>query len=364
MRQATAVNIGHPGSSRQRRKRYMLWSFLLLIGMTLILPLIPYAVAYVQEGGAVRNPGTELWRNVRQRDQAVVGQTQATNVDAGTLINRAGEDWRRFRMEKLVPWGAMLLGGILGVIVLFYLIRGSVRLPGGRSGKRILRFTLNERIVHWFTAVMFWILALSGLITLYGRYVLIPLLGPEGFSVTASASLMAHNTLGPIFLVAILALFVTFVKNNFFSRIDWQWLAKGGGLLGGHASAGRFNAGEKIWFWLAVTLGLALCISGLVLDFPNWEQSRIVMSWSHVIHGISAVIMIGVSFGHIYLGTAGMEGSLESMTTGYVDATWAEAHHDQWYEEVRNAGAIQEPESSSETGGVPSGGVAQSRSAE
>lgn len=362
MKHTTAAVIQDTGEARQRRKRYMLWSFLLLIAMTLVLPLIPYAVAYVQDGSAVRNPGSELWREVRQRDQAVIGQTQADNVDAGILINKRGEEWRLFRMKKLIPFGAILIGGILGLIILFYLIRGTLRLPGGRSGKRILRFTLNERIVHWFTVVIFWILALSGLITLYGRYVLVPLLGPEGFSVTASASLMAHNTLGPIFLVAILALFFTFVKNNFFARGDLKWLSKAGGLLGGHASAGRFNAGEKIWFWLAVILGLALCVSGLILDFPNWGQGRVVFEWSHVVHGISAVVMIAVSFGHIYLGTVGMEGSLESMTTGYVDATWAEAHHDRWYEEVRNAGEIEEPGQSDLSGGVASGGVAQSRS--
>ncbi len=345
MRQVTAVGIRHPGATQQHNRRYMLWSFLLLIALTLILPLIPYAVAYVQNSAAVRNSGTELWNNVRQRDQAVIGQTQASQVDAGTLINKRGEEWRRFRMEKLLPYSAILLGGVLGLIILFYLIRGRVRLPGGRSGKRILRFTLNERSVHWFTAILFWTLALTGLITLYGRFVLIPLLGAEGFSLTASASLMIHNFLGPLFLLAILALFFTFVKNNFFACVDWQWLSKAGGLLKGHASAGRFNAGEKIWFWLAVILGLTLCISGLILDFPNLGQGRVLMSWSHVVHGISAVVMIAVSFGHIYLGTVGMEGSLESMTTGYVDANWAEAHHDRWYEEVQNNGESQETES-------------------
>ena len=336
MRQVTAVGIRHPGATRQNNRRYMLWSFLLLIALTLILPLVPYAVAYVQNSSAVPNSGTELWNTIRQRDQAVIGKTQASQVDAGTLINKRGEEWRRFRMEKLVPYSAILLGGVLGLILLFYLIRGSMRLPGGRSGKRILRFSLNERSVHWFAAILFWILALTGLITLYGRFVLIPLLGAEGFSLTASASLMIHNFLGPLFLLAIIALFFTFVKNNFFTCIDWQWLSKAGGLLKQHASAGHFNAGEKILFWLSITLGLTLCISGLILDFPNLGQGRVVMSWSHVVHGISAVAMIAVSFGHLYLATVGMEGSLESMTTGYVDANWAKAHHDLWYEEVRN----------------------------
>ncbi len=52
---------------------------------------------------------------------------------------------------------------------------------------------------------------------------------------------------------------------------------------------------------------------------------------------VSALILISVSFGHIYLGTIGVEGTLESMTTGYVDATWAKAHHDHWYEEMSAA---------------------------
>jgi formate dehydrogenase subunit gamma len=59
------------------------------------------------------------------------------------------------------------------------------------------------------------------------------------------------------------------------------------------------------------------------------------MEASHVVHGIAALIFIAISFGHIYLGTLGMEGSLESMTTGYVDANWAKAHHDLWYEEMQ-----------------------------
>jgi len=256
------------------------------------------------------------------------------------LINVYGEDWRQFRMQKLIPYGAAVMGIVLSIILLFYLVRGPLRIQGGPCGKKIQRFTVFERTTHWFTVSVFWLLALTGLVLLYGRFVLTPLLGADGFGLTASACKEAHNLFGPMFLVAVLMLFVTFVKDNFYARGDITWLLKGGGLIGGgHVSAGRFNAGEKIWFWIAVLCGLVLSVSGLILDFAVFGQGREVMAVSHVIHGIAALLVITVSFGHIYLGTAGVEGTFGSMSTGNVDEAWAKSHHDRWYAEVKASGS-------------------------
>jgi formate dehydrogenase subunit gamma len=112
---------------------------------------------------------------------------------------------------------------------------------------------------------------------------------------------------------------------------------KGGGLFGGHASADRFNAGEKGWFWIAVLVGSALIISGLVLDFPIFGQTRETMEYYHFIHTLAGTIMIIASFGHIYLGTIGTEASFEVMRTGYCDTNWAKEHHDIWYDKVKDS---------------------------
>ena len=343
--------------SRIRHHRMVAFSLLSLLVLTLVLPLFPYAVAESGDtvgdtASKVTNPGAELWRDVRQRDRSVVGSTQVKGVDTGVLINVYGEDWRQFRMQRLIPYGAALMGAVLSVILLFYLVRGPLRIQGGPSGNKIQRFTVFERTTHWFTVSLFWLLALTGLILLYGRFVLIPLLGAEGFGLTASACKEAHNLFGPMFLVAILMLFATFVKDNIYARGDITWLLKGGGMLGGvHVSAGRFNAGEKIWFWIAVLGGTVLCVTGLILDFAVLGQGREVMALSHVLHGIVALLVITVSFGHIYLGTAGVEGTLGSMTTGYVDEAWAKSHHDRWYAEVK---AAETGEDETEPAGVAS----------
>jgi formate dehydrogenase subunit gamma len=320
----------------------VVFSLLSLLVLTLVLPLIPYAVAELDDtAGKVVSPGADLWREVRQRDQGVVGSTQVKGVDAGTLINVYGEDWRQFRMQQLIPYGAALMGSVLAIILLYYLVRGPLRIQGGPSDKKIQRFSVFERTTHWFTVALFWLLGLTGLILLYGRFVLIPLLGPEGFGLTASACKEAHNLFGPLFLVAILMMFVVFVKDNIYARGDMAWLLKGGGMLGGgHVSAGRFNAGEKIWFWIAVLGGIVLSVTGLVLDFAVFGQGRELMALSHVLHGIVALLVIAVSFGHTYLGTVGVEGAYGSMVDGYVDLNWARSHHDRWAQDMEAAGEI------------------------
>ena len=328
-------------NSGRVRKIVLFCVFSLLVVVT--VPLIPYAIdAYAESGkqasvekvAALENPAINLWNNVRQRNEKITGSTQVKGVDTGVLINKGGEDWRRFRIEQLAPYGAYLMAGIFGAIVVYYLLHGKALMPGGRTGVRIPRFTLNQRIAHWFTAGIFWLLAITGLILLYGRFVLIPLLGAEGFSVTAAASKEMHNLFGPLFVLAVLAMCVLYVKDNFYNLADIKWFAKGGGMFGGHVSAGRFNAGEKTWFWLVMIFGTALCVTGLILVFAVIGQSREIMTLSHMVHGISALLLIAVSFGHIFLGTIGVEGTIDSMATGSVDEAWARAHHDQWYEEM------------------------------
>jgi len=142
----------------------------------------------------------------------------------------------------------------------------------------------------------------------------------------------------------LLAMIIKWIRHNAFKLLDLKWFAKGGGIVGkGHPSAGYLNGGEKVWFWLVTIVGLTAVISGLILDFPNFGQSRETMQTMLIIHGIAALVLMAASFGHIYIGTAGTEGAFEGMKTGYVDETWAKQHHDLWYEEVKDQ-AISEEE--------------------
>jgi formate dehydrogenase subunit gamma len=190
--------------------------------------------------------------------------------------------------------------------------------------------------VHWTTAICFVVLAVSGIFMLFGRYVILPLFGYTVFSFVTVAGKNLHNFVGPLFVVCTLLMIVTYLGGNFFRRYDWTWMHRVGDFLKGrHVSAGRYNAGEKVWFWLGVTAaGIVVSATGLVLDFPNFGQGREAMQIANVIHAVAAVGFMALALGHIYLGTIGLEGSYDAMRHGTVDETWAKEHHDIWYQEV------------------------------
>ena len=286
------------------------------------------------------NRGAELWREVRQRDGQVEGISQVKSPGANVLVNVSGQSWREYRMQELIPKAGAAILIVLVIIAIFRILRGRIMLENGRSGIKILRFTTSQRAAHWTTAILFVVLGLTGLMLLLGRKFLIPLFGAEGFSNIAVAAKFLHDYLGPLFMLALTWLFILFVRDNIPSpRLDLQWLLKGGGLFGKHASSDRYNAGEKLWFWLASIVGLAVIISGMVLDFPIFGQTRATMEFYHWVHSVSAIILIVVSFGHIYMGTAALEATFEVMKTGYCDANWAKEHHDLWYEKVKDTAA-------------------------
>ncbi len=331
------------GSTAARRRR--IWLGLTGLLLFLLLPLVPYAFVGDEPAAhptlSVPSPAADLWRAVRQRDVEVTGVTRSGGVDGGMLIRSGGEGWRQFRMDLLIPIGAWVLGGMLAVIVLFRLVRGRIEIEGGRSGLLVPRFSVNQRVAHWFLALLFLFLGITGLVLLYGRYVLIPLLGPEGFSATAAACKEGHNLFGPSFPFAVIGMFLLFLRGNNFTWTDVKWFFKAGGLFGHHMSdSGYYNGGEKVWYWMVVLGGLVISVSGYVLDFHVFGQSRQVMEWAHMAHGIGALGLIVASLGHMYIGSIGMEGAFESISQGYVDANWAKEHHDLWYREMEQMGMV------------------------
>lgn len=312
--------------------------FILLACLT--LPATAPAVAQQDTGAmplTVPNPSNDLWRAVRQREAPASGRTQVRGVDSGVLITQSGEAFRNYRMETFIGYAGLFIGVVAALVLLFYLVRGRIDIPDGRSGRRVRRFVDADRIAHWVTAVLFIVLAVTGLTLLFGRFIVLPIIGADAFGALANVFKQVHDYLSPVFLISLLVLVVRFAAKNLPARGDLKWITSGGGIIGNaHASAGYFNAGEKIWFWSVLAFGVVVSVSGLLLLFPVFGLSREIMQLALIVHGIAAVLFIGGSFGHIYIGTIGTEGSLESMTTGYVDTNWAKLHHDRWYEEVKD----------------------------
>ncbi len=339
--------------------RAMFWSFLFIVSSALILPTVSYLVSGEQVFAQVvddKNQRANFWRAVRDGE---AGYSAVSGPESGVFINNGGQNWRQFRNGLVANYGGWAIVISLGLIVLFFLLRGRIKIEGEQSGLTVPRWKTWERVMHWYTAILFVLLAITGLSMLFGRAVLIPLLGAKGFAGWASLSISIHNYGGPFFAIGVFAMLLFWVKNNIPNATDMAWLAKGGGVIGkAHPSAGKANGGEKIWYWIVIFVGLiAVCGSGLVLLgwMAQWglvEASRDTMQLANQVHSIASIIWLVVFFGHAYMGTLGTEGVLEGMTTGHVSVEWAQQHHDQWYEEVKNEAGTAEKSSASATPSV------------
>lgn len=261
----------------------------------------------------------------------------------GSRVTNAGEAWRQVRNNWLIPYGGALLLIVAGAIALFYFGKGSIKLQGAETGRKIERFSLFERSAHWTNAIAFSILAISGIVMAFGKFFLLPVMGLTLFGWLSYALKNLHNFAGPVFAVSLLVIIVTFIRDNLPAKGDLNWLLKGGGMLSGNeVKSGRFNAGEKVIFWGGVfVLGLIVVASGLAMDklLPGLVYERNTMQVAHMVHSVSNILMLAMFMGHIYLGTIGTEGAYQGMKTGYVDETWAREHHELWYDDVK-AGRI------------------------
>ena len=310
--------------------------------------------------GGVSDP--ELWRALRYGTADI--SVSAGGEVATVLVQDGGMRWLLLRSGPVADYTAYGLGGIIALLALFYLIRGKILIDGEKTGRTVTRFKAVERFAHWVLAGSFILLGLTGLYSLFGRMVLIPLFGKESFASIAIVSKWIHNNVSWVFMIALVVIFFMWVMHNIPNRTDLKWLAMGGGIFkkGVHPPAKRFNAGQKIIFWSVIVLGASISASGLSLLFPfelpmfgvtfakmnalgitemlGMEPLRSVlapqeeMQLAQLWHTIVASVFILIIVAHIYIGSVGMEGAYDAMGSGEVEEQWAREHHSLWLDEV------------------------------
>ena len=304
-----------------------------------------------QQQRGLSQPGNNapVWRDVRKEGQS--HYTTAQGREAGVLVQSAGETWRQIRNGPVTFYGGWLLVLAVLAIAAIYFAKGPVKLHDKPTGRLIERFTLAERWAHWVMGISFVVLGISGLIILFGKYVLLPVIGYTLFAWLTALAKNLHNFVAPLFAVSLVVFILMFIKDNLPKLHDLTWFAKAPGFFAGkHIPSGRFNGGEKAWFWGGVVvMSIALVVSGAILLFPNFDQVRATMQQASIVHMVAAVLVIAAAIGHIYMGTIGVEGAYQAMRSGYVDEVWAREHHEYWYDEVKG-GAKSAP-----GGAVPAG---------
>lgn len=324
--------------------------------------------------GGVSDP--ELWRALRYGSADTATQQRGPAGDV--LVQDGGMVWLDFRRGPLRTYGGWLLAGTLAALLAFYLLHGRIRIDAGAAGRTVTRFKAIERFGHWLLGGSFILLGLTGLLVLFGRVFLVPLLGKDVNGVLLVWSKWVHNNVAWAFIAGLVMVFAMWVVHNIPNRTDLVWLSKGGGILWGHAHppAKKFNAGQKMIFWSVVVFGGLIALTGVSLLFPfelplfakgfqilnslglpqlagygelpaalaPQEEMQLAHAW----HAILAFVLMAIVLAHIYIGSVGMEGAFDAMGSGEVDEAWAEQHHSIWLEELKQADAAKAAKSPSE----------------
>jgi formate dehydrogenase subunit gamma len=264
--------------------------------------------------------------------------------DRGKLNDRSMRRWLglsssrlrlgAFREGVLKPYGLLLIPLTVLACLLHYVIYGPKRVRGDTPGDEVARFGRFERIVHLLQLAAFLVLAVTGV-----GFILsaqwrggIPYLWR-----TATAELL-HQGVGYVFLLASVLLAVRWAPAAIFRPYDAQWFRVMGGYLWlkGKAPAGKFNAGQKLLFWLLVVASLVLGATGILMGLRP-ASLEYWMGHIYTLHGLVAVLIIPAILGHVYLGTVCNPGTLRSIFEGKVTRAWAAKHHPNWLEETGDA---------------------------
>ncbi len=196
-------------------------------------------------------------------------------------------------------------------------------------------YTFRERICHWLTGLSYTYCLGTGLAfyTPYLFWIAVALGG-------GPTSRFWHPIIGILFTVAAVWMHGIWRDDMRITGIDREWLDKSKEYATNHDDRvppqGRFNAGQKVFYWAMFYGALILLISGIAVWFPEYIPSgfRWIRQLAIVIHEAAALLTIGAFIIHVYMGVFVVPGSITAITVGYVSKDWARTHHRLWYDQV------------------------------
>ena len=203
-----------------------------------------------------------------------------------------------------------------------------------RSGE-IRRYDANERLNHWAVAILFVLLAASGLAFFHPAFwFLSALLGGGNWA------RILHPFLGVLMFALFLVMAMRYWDDNRIRPYDREWGKRLGDVIGNRDTdlpeIDKYNAGQKYLFWVMVWTMVLLVISGIIMWRPYFAEAFHinVVRIAVVVHAVSAFILILGIIAHIYAGVFWVAGALRAMTRGTVSHAWARHHHPLWHRRI------------------------------
>lgn len=200
---------------------------------------------------------------------------------------------------------------------------------------QIVRYDFPERAVHWINGIAYSYLLFTGL-ALFTPYLywMASVLGGGG------TIRFWHPWMGLVYVVTIFWMQAKWRADMAAIPQDKQWNKNIRYYIENQDDKvppqGRFNAGQKQFWWVMFWCTLVLLVTGVVMWFPEMmpRSLHFVLTLCVFIHSATALITIAAFIIHVYMSVWMTPGSMKAMTEGRVSSRWAQAHHRLWYEKV------------------------------
>jgi formate dehydrogenase subunit gamma len=231
---------------------------------------------------------------------------------------------------------------VVFLIVLHYHSYGPKRITFDPYSEEVQRFSLLERGVHLFRLIAFVFLTVTGLILAFNLH-----LWQELLFGSAQRLNDVHIWAGIVFIITTFFGILLWFRDAVFTSYDVEWMRKLGGYLGykGHVPAGRFNAGQKMFYWFTAAFGIVMSATGVLLIF-KYTLSLPTICLTATIHNLIGFFLMAGVLAHAYLGTVANPGTWRVLVDGSVSREWARHHHSNWYDSIVKSDGGEEPDAS------------------
>jgi formate dehydrogenase subunit gamma len=278
-------------------------------------------------------------------DGSIWGKERIVNIltygkEGSTGLGPTFVDWQGHgAFAQIMGWVLLI---VLVVFLLHYLIIGPKRFEHG--GTRIRVFSLFQRVIHWMAALAFVLLIPTGLMILYGKY-----LGGGSLVLTAR---YIHDWATVLFAVSVIPMFLFWLVAMLPTWDDVKWLFIAGGYLSKkkrEVPAGKFNAGQKMWFWLATLGGAVMIATGAAMYLQEFDfgiastlgLSQIdLLRLAAITHNVLAFAIVALFITHLYMSIFAIKGSLQSMIDGHKEEDEVKHLHSSWYKKLKKEGKV------------------------
>ena len=277
-----------------------------------------------------------------QQNSAIWGEARLENITkyedglAPLWVQLQGGHYFAYALVALVAI-------VVFVFILHYLLVGPRHYH--HDGQKIYSFDLFIRIIHAMAAISWVILVPTGAIMMWG----------ESFGGGAFVRVCknAHGVATILFAISVIPMGLYWGKRMLPALYDLKWMMMLGGYLNKKHQAipaGKFNAGQKAWFFIAVPGGLVMIATGAAMYFMDFNDGAVASAFglsqiellraSAIIHNVLGIACAVFLLVHLYMAAVAVAGAIHSMITGYQEEEEVYILHHYWYQELKKKGII------------------------